>query len=76
MQAGTSEQEPPENKYLVKPATELRSRFVTQQEEEKKKREAEAASLEEQQEVRGGFYCETQFTWRTKSKTLIQGVSQ
>ncbi|XP_077937423.1 dynein regulatory complex subunit 7 [Gasterosteus aculeatus] len=49
-QAGTSEQEPPENKYLVKPATELRSRFVAQQEEEKKKREAEAASLEEQQE--------------------------
>ncbi|XP_037336465.2 dynein regulatory complex subunit 7 [Pungitius pungitius] len=47
---GTSEQEPLENKYLVKAAKELRSRFVTQQEEKKKKREAEAAMMEEQQE--------------------------
>ncbi|KAM8863100.1 dynein regulatory complex subunit 7 isoform 3-T3 [Spinachia spinachia] len=44
-QDGTSEQDPLENKYLVKPATELRSRFMTQQEEKKKKLE-----VEEQQE--------------------------
>ncbi|XP_042348033.1 dynein regulatory complex subunit 7 isoform X2 [Plectropomus leopardus] len=41
-----SEQEPPDNKYTVKPLRELKSHFLTQQ--EKKKQEAEAALLQKQ----------------------------